>query len=554
MEYRVEHDSMGEVRVPADKYWGAQTERSHNNFPIGVGIETMPAEIIHAFGILKKAAARANRALRPEKMTEEKLAAIEQSADEVISGQLLDNFPLVVWQTGSGTQSNMNSNEVIANRGNEIAGKKLLHPNDDINMSQSSNDTFPTAMHIAAVCALEDKVIPAIDTLVSTFRRLEAENEGVVKSGRTHLQDATPISFPQEISGWRTSLERDKELLLLAVKPLKELALGGTAVGTGLNTPKGFDTAVAAEIAKLTGKDFKTAENKFHALTSKDEIVFAHGALKALAADMMKIANDVRWLASGPRDGLGEIFIPENEPGSSIMPGKVIPTQCEAVTMVAVQVMGNDVAVSMAASQGNFELNVFMPVCIYNFLQSARLLAESAQAAVGHGVEIHHWHERREQPDKPPRVVRVVDQPPERPGKRQQQHGRAAREQQAPVQQRAHQPPDIPAPAGDLRRRQLRHEQICQRVQQARWEEHHRQRHAVHDAVARERAVGRQAGAFESARNEQVLERRERRARIRRHCQRQRHGEHPPRQVRHGFAAAAVFAPVEQIHCRHHQQ
>ena len=377
MEYRVEHDSMGEVRVPADKYWGAQTKRSHNNFPIGVGIETMPAEIVHAFGILKKAAARANRALRPEKMTEEKLAAIEQAADEVISGQLLDNFPLVVWQTGSGTQSNMNSNEVIANRGNEIAGKKLLHPNDDINMSQSSNDTFPTAMHIAAVCALEDKVIPAIDTLVTTFRRLEAENEGVVKSGRTHLQDATPISFPQEISGWRTSLERDKELLLLAVKPLKELALGGTAVGTGLNTPKGFDTAVAAEIAKLTGKDFKTAENKFHALTSKDEIVFAHGALKALAADMMKIANDVRWLASGPRDGLGEIFIPENEPGSSIMPGKVNPTQCEAVTMVAVQVMGNDVAVSMAASQGNFELNVFMPVCIYNFLQSARLLAES---------------------------------------------------------------------------------------------------------------------------------------------------------------------------------
>ena len=377
MEYRVEHDSMGEVRVPADKYWGAQTERSHNNFPIGVGIETMPAEIIHAFGILKKAAARANRALRPEKMTEEKLAAIEQAADEVISGQLLDNFPLVVWQTGSGTQSNMNSNEVIANRGNEIAGKKLLHPNDDINMSQSSNDTFPTAMHIAAVCALEDKVIPAIDTLVSTFCRLEAENEGVVKSGRTHLQDATPISFPQEISGWRSSLERDRELLLLAVKPLKELARGGTAVGTGLNTPKGFDTAVAAEIAKLTGKDFKTAENKFHALTSKDEIVFAHGALKALAADMMKIANDVRWLASGPRDGLGEIFIPENEPGSSIMPGKVNPTQCEAVTMVAVQVMGNDVAVSMAASQGNFELNVFMPVCIYNFLQSARLLAES---------------------------------------------------------------------------------------------------------------------------------------------------------------------------------
>lgn len=380
MEYRVEHDSMGEVRVPADKYWGAQTERSHNNFPIGVGIETMPAEIIHAFGILKKAAARANRALRPEKMTEEKLAAIEQAADEVISGQLLDNFPLVVWQTGSGTQSNMNSNEVIANRGNEIAGKKLLHPNDDINMSQSSNDTFPTAMHIAAVCAIEDQVIPAIDTLVTTFRRLEAENEGVVKSGRTHLQDATPISFPQEISGWRSSLERDRELLLLTVKPLKELALGGTAVGTGLNTPKGFDTAVAAEIAKLTGKDFKTAENKFHALTSKDEIVFAHGALKALAADMMKIANDVRWLASGPRDGLGEIFIPENEPGSSIMPGKVNPTQCEALTMIAVQVMANGAGIGFAASQGNFELNVFLPVLAHEFLQSARLLAEGMRS------------------------------------------------------------------------------------------------------------------------------------------------------------------------------
>ena len=377
MDYRIEHDSMGDMQVPADKYWGAQTQRSHENFPIGVGQETMPKEIIHAFGILKKAAAQANAELRPEKMTQKKLAAISAAADEVISGELADNFPLVVWQTGSGTQSNMNSNEVIANRGNEIAGKKLLHPNDDINMSQSSNDTFPTAMHIAAVCALEDKVIPAIDTLTATFRRLEEENAGIVKSGRTHLQDATPISFPQEISGWRSSLERDKELLLLAVKPLKELALGGTAVGTGLNTPKGFDTAVAAEIAKLTGKDFKTAENKFHALTSKDEIVFAHGALKALAADMMKIANDVRWLASGPRDGLAEIFIPENEPGSSIMPGKVNPTQCEAVTMVAVQVMGNDVAVSMAASQGNFELNVFMPVCIYNFLQSARLLAES---------------------------------------------------------------------------------------------------------------------------------------------------------------------------------
>lgn len=377
MEYRIEHDSMGEVRVPADKYWAAQTERSHNNFKIGVGIETMPREITYAFGILKKAAAIANHKLKPEKMTDEKLAAICQAADEVASGALNDHFPLVVWQTGSGTQSNMNANEVIANRGNEIAGKKLLHPNDDINMSQSSNDTFPTAMHIAAVVALEDKLIPAIDLLIATFLRLEEENEGIVKSGRTHLQDATPIKFSQEISGWRASLERDKAMLLSAIPYLKQLALGGTAVGTGLNTPKGFDVEVAAAVSQLTGKTFITDPNKFHALTSKDEIVFAHGAMKALACDMMKIANDVRWLASGPRDGLGEIRIPENEPGSSIMPGKVNPTQCEQVTMVAVQVMGNDTAVSMAASQGNFELNVFMPVCIYNFLQSARLLAES---------------------------------------------------------------------------------------------------------------------------------------------------------------------------------
>ena len=377
MEYRIEHDSMGEVKVPADKYWAAQTERSHENFLIGVGIETMPREITHAFGILKKAAAIANHNLKPEKMTDKKLAAISEACDEVIAGKLNDHFPLVVWQTGSGTQSNMNANEVIANRGNEIAGEKLLHPNDDINMSQSSNDTFPTAMHISAVLAIEDKLFPAIDTLVDTFKRLEAENDDVVKSGRTHLQDATPIKFSQEISGWRSSLEKDKEMLKLALPELKQLALGGTAVGTGLNTPKGFDKEVAKAVSQLTGKDFITAPNKFHALTSKDELVFAHGALKALAADMMKIANDVRWLASGPRDGLGEIFIPENEPGSSIMPGKVNPTQCEAVTMVAVQVMGNDVAVGMAASQGNFELNVFMPVCIYNFLQSARLLSEA---------------------------------------------------------------------------------------------------------------------------------------------------------------------------------
>ena len=377
MEYRIEHDSMGEVRVPADKYWGAQTERSHENFPIGVGLETMPREITRAFGVLKKAAARANHALKPEKMTGEKLTVIEAACDEVISGKLYEHFPLVVWQTGSGTQSNMNANEVIANRANELAGKKLLHPNDDINMSQSSNDTFPTAMHIAAVEALEANVLPAIDRLIATFERLEQENDDVVKSGRTHLQDATPIKFSQEISGWRSSLQKDRRLIELALPELKALALGGTAVGTGLNAPKGFDVRVAQEVSALTGRGFRTAENKFHALTSKDELVFAHGALKALAADLMKIANDVRWLASGPRCGLGEIFIPENEPGSSIMPGKVNPTQCEALTMVAVQVMGNDAAVGIAASQGNFELNVFMPVCIYNFLQSAHLLAEA---------------------------------------------------------------------------------------------------------------------------------------------------------------------------------
>lgn len=368
---------MGEVKVPADRLWAAQTERSHENFRIGVGIETMPREITHAFGILKKAAALANAELKPEKMTQEKLSVICKACDEVISGELNEHFPLVVWQTGSGTQSNMNANEVIANRANLLAGKKLCHPNDDINMSQSSNDTFPTAMHISAVTAVEDKLIPAIKELIATFKRLEAENEGIVKSGRTHLQDATPIKFSQEISGWRSSLERDVELLKLSLRPLYELALGGTAVGTGLNAPKGFSELVAAKVASLTGKPFVTAANKFHALTSKDELVFAHGAIKATACDMMKIANDIRWLASGPRDGLGEIHIPENEPGSSIMPGKVNPTQCEAVTMVAVQVIGNDVAVGMAASQGNFELNVFMPVAAYNFLQSARLLAEA---------------------------------------------------------------------------------------------------------------------------------------------------------------------------------
>ena len=369
---RIERDSMGEVRVPADRYWGAQTQRSYENFKIGT--EKMPAEIIRAFAVLKKAAALANHRLG--KLDGRRLDCIARACDEILAGELDGHFPLVVWQTGSGTQSNMNVNEVIANRGNEIAGEKLLHPNDHVNMSQSSNDTFPTAMHIAAAVEMEDRLLPAVDALAATFRRLEGENGDVVKSGRTHLQDAVPITLAQEISGWRTSLERDRALLASALPPLRELALGGTAVGTGLNAPKGFDTAVAEAVAELTGKPFVTAPNKFHALTSKDELVFAHGALKALAADLMKIANDVRWLASGPRCGLGEIAIPANEPGSSIMPGKVNPTQCEAVTMVAVQVMANDVAVGLAASQGNFELNVFMPVCIYNFLQSVRLLGD----------------------------------------------------------------------------------------------------------------------------------------------------------------------------------
>ena len=372
MEYRIERDSMGEMQVPADKYWAAQTQRSFQNFKIGG--EKMPAEIIHAFGILKKGAAIANYNLG--KLDEEKKDAICKAADDVIDGKLMEHFPLVVWQTGSGTQSNMNSNEVIANRGNEIAGKKLLHPNDHINMSQSSNDTFPTALHIAAAMSIEDKLFPAMDKLIETFKRLEAENDDVVKSGRTHLQDAVPIKFSQEISGWRNMLEKTKKMLEAALPGLKELALCGTAVGTGLNAPAGFDKEVAKVISELTGKDFVTAENKFHALTAKDDITFAHGALKALAADMMKIANDVRWLASGPRCGLGEITIPENEPGSSIMPGKVNPTQCESMTMVAVQVIANDTAVGMAASQGNFELNVFMPVIAYNFLQSVRLLAD----------------------------------------------------------------------------------------------------------------------------------------------------------------------------------
>ena len=384
MEYRIERDSMGEVQVPADRYWAAQTQRSYQNFKIGE--EKMPKEIVHAFGILKKAAAVANHRLNPERMVAQRLSAICAACDEVIAGRLNDHFPLVVWQTGSGTQSNMNANEVIANRGNELVGKKILHPNDHVNMSQSSNDTFPTAMHIAAVLGVEDRLMPEMARMIETLKRLEVENDDCVKSGRTHLQDATPIKFSQEISGWRSMIEKTMEMLRAALPGLKELALGGTAVGTGLNCPKGFDAEVAKAVSEETGKSFVTAPNKFHSLTSKDDLVFAHGALKALAANLMKIANDVRWLASGPRCGLGEIHIPENEPGSSIMPGKVNPTQCEAMTMVAVQVMANDVAVGMAASQGNFELNVFMPVCIYNFLQSVRLLTDGLRSFNDHCV------------------------------------------------------------------------------------------------------------------------------------------------------------------------
>ena len=373
MEYRIEHDTMGEVRVPANHYWGAQTQRSHENFPIGT--ETIPREVIRAFAILKKAAALANCKLG--NLDQKRTNAIAAACDEILAGKLDEEFPLVVWQTGSGTQSNMNVNEVVAARANEILGEKLVHPNDHVNKSQSSNDTFPTAMHIAALIAVEDHVLPAIDVLDQTFVKLSEEYADVIKVGRTHLQDATPLTLGQEISGWAASLEKDAKMLRQSLDEVRELALGGTAVGTGLNALPEFGETVAAEISALTGKTFITAPNKFHALTSKDELVYVHGAMKALAADLMKIANDVRLLSSGPRCGIGELLIPENEPGSSIMPGKVNPTQCEAMTMVAVQVMANDVAVSMAASQGNFELNVFMPVCIYNFLQSARLLGDA---------------------------------------------------------------------------------------------------------------------------------------------------------------------------------
>ncbi len=373
MDYRIERDSLGEVRVPVDKYWGAQTQRSLENFKISS--EKMPIEIIRAFAVLKKAAARTNfeLGLLDEKITD----TIDKVTDEIIDGKLDEHFPLVVWQTGSGTQSNMNVNEVIANRGNEILGENLIHPNDHVNKSQSSNDTFPTAMHISAVGILEDKLIPALEKLEGTFEKLSEEYKDIIKTGRTHLQDATPLTLGQEISGWHRMLEKSKEMILLSVSPLMEIALGGTAVGTGLNAHVDFANKVANHISEITGKDFVTAKNKFHSLTSKDEIVFSHGALKALAADLIKIGNDVRWLASGPRSGIGEIFIPENEPGSSIMPGKINPTQVEALTMACGQVLGNDVAIAFGASQGNFQLNVFMPLMIYNFLKSATLLADS---------------------------------------------------------------------------------------------------------------------------------------------------------------------------------
>jgi len=373
-QYREEQDTMGTVLVPAEHKWGAQTQRSLQNFAIGC--ETIPVEIIRAFALLKKAAAEAN--LTHGKLTAEQSAAITAACDEIFEGKWSEEFPLKVWQTGSGTQSNMNVNEVIAHICADRGVK--VHPNDHVNASQSSNDTFPTAMNVAAVCTISEQLMPRLWRLEETLRKLEEENADIIKIGRTHLQDAVPLRFSQEISGWRTMVEESGEMIRASLQHLRYLALGGTAVGTGLNAPASFGAETAKLISDYTGEAFYTAPNKFHALTSKDAFVFTHGALKALAANLMKIANDIRWLASGPRCGLGEIMIPENEPGSSIMPGKVNPTQCEAVTMVAVQVMANDVAVGMAASQGNFELNVFMPVCAYNFLQSVRLLADAMQS------------------------------------------------------------------------------------------------------------------------------------------------------------------------------
>ena len=373
MDYRIEHDSIGEIRVPKDKYWAAQTERSHENFLIGT--EKMPEEIIRAFAILKYGAAETNKNLNL--IDEKKAGAIKKVCDEILEGKLDEHFPLVVWQTGSGTQSNMNVNEVIANRGNEILKEKVLHPNDDVNKSQSSNDTFPTALHISTLLSIEEKLIPAIDQLEETFDKLSKDYMEIIKTGRTHLQDAVPLSLGQEISGWHRMLELSKEMIKDSLERLREIALGGTAVGTGLNAHKDFAELVAKEISKKSGHKFISAKNKFHALTSKDQLVFVHGAIRALACDMLKMANDVRLLASGPRCGIGEITIPVNEPGSSIMPGKVNPTQAEALTMVCVQVMANDTAISIAASQGNYELNVYMPLIAYNFLQSVRLLSDA---------------------------------------------------------------------------------------------------------------------------------------------------------------------------------
>ena len=380
---RIEHDSMGEIAVEDDKYWGAQTQRSYENFKIG--IEKIPFEVIYAFAHLKLACAKVNYEIG--KINEQKKEIIATVCDEILCGKLDDHFPLSVWQTGSGTQSNMNINEVIANRGNEIAKEKLLHPNDDVNKGQSSNDTFPTAMHIAAIEAIQKQLLPELQNMIDSMKRLEQENKDIIKIGRTHLQDATPLRFSQEISGWRNMLENNMDMLQKGIDSLRKLAIGGTAVGTGLNSFEGFSERVCNELSSQLSTQFISDPNKFHALSSKDDITFAHGAVKALAANCMKIANDIRWLASGPRCGLQEIFIPENEPGSSIMPGKVNPTQCEAMTMVCVQVMGNDATIGFAASQGNFELNVFMPVIIYNFLQSVRLLSDALKSFRIHCVE-----------------------------------------------------------------------------------------------------------------------------------------------------------------------
>ncbi|MDM5303203.1 class II fumarate hydratase [Bacillus subtilis] len=376
MEYRIERDTMGEVKVPADKFWGAQTQRSKENFKIG--FEKMPMRVVKAFAILKRSTALANKRLG--NLDAEKAEAIAAVCDDVLKGKYDDNFPLVVWQTGSGTQSNMNMNEVVANRATALLKEKnsdqMIHPNDDVNRSQSSNDTFPTAMHVAAVLAVYEQLVPALDQLRNTLNEKAKAYNDIVKIGRTHLQDATPLTLGQEISGWVYMLDRSKEMMLEATEKMRALAIGGTAVGTGINAHPEFGELVSEEITKLTGQTFTSSPNKFHALTSHDEITYAHGALKALAADLMKIANDVRWLASGPRCGIGEIVIPENEPGSSIMPGKVNPTQSEALTMIAAQIMGNDATIGFAASQGNFELNVFKPVIIYNFLQSVQLLSD----------------------------------------------------------------------------------------------------------------------------------------------------------------------------------